>query len=227
MLKGTKYGLIRAYYWEQSRNAVEYIGRAIKRELADELLRAGVAKAILDRVHAYSFFESCGADTVVNGCVDLLGPDLPGLHAFENVFPGWKSGPQLDDIVMLAFADPRNADAWKSILPWLRGDDVMENRYMDLHVEVAMMMFGVRGEKKEGRSFDEVYQAIEAGNSVGIHLPGHYVSAGVVDRGTGNLRIKDSWGGRKPEWKGGGFLQPLGRQEFAAVRETVIYKKPA
>jgi hypothetical protein len=226
-LVGTKYGCDRNFYWEQTRNATEYIIRAIKRELAAALIRAGVSKAILDQVHASGFLESCGAESVVNSCANLLGDNLPGLHAFENIFPGWPTGPQLDDITMLAFSEPRLVNEMAKAIAGWDGSDLMENRFMQLHPVIAWILFGIRAEWKRGRIYDEIYAAAESGNSAGILIPSHYVSAGVVDQDTGELRIKDSWGGRKPEWKGDGFLQPLGRQEFAGVDQTVIYFKPA
>jgi hypothetical protein len=226
-LKGTTFGCDRTYYWEQTRNSVEAIIRAIKAELRVALFKAGVAMALLDDVHIRGYLESCGAEEVINNCANLLGPRLPGLHAFENVFQGWPAGPQLDDIVMLAFSDPRLASAMAAAIAGFHGDEVMENRYMPLHVVIARILFGIRAEHKWGRSFDEIYAAIDSGNSAGILIPGHYVSAGVIDVDAGTLRIKDSWAGRKPEWHGDGFLQPLDRQEFAPVQQTIIYYKPA
>jgi hypothetical protein len=226
-LVGTKYGCDRKYFWEQTRNAIEFVIRAIKAEVYETLLAAGVLKAILDAAHMRGYLESCGADSVVNACGNLLGPDLPGSKELAAIFPNWKRGIQLDDAVMLFFADPDNLSLWQKEIPGLHGDDVMENRYMQLHGLVSKALFNITGQWRSGRSYDEIFQAVEAGHSAGILIPGHYVSAGIVDKDTGDLMIKDSWGGRKPEWKGDGFLQPLGRQEFAGVIQTVIYFKPA
>jgi len=223
---GTKYGCDRTYFWEQTRNCVEYIIRAIKAEVYEKLLEAGVSKAVLDAAHMRGYLESCGADSMVNACGNLLGPDLPGSKELASVFPNWKRGIQLDDAVMLFFSDPDNLILWQKTIPGLHGDDVMENRYMQLHVLAAKALFNVSGIWRMKRTYDEVYQAVEAGHSAGILLPHHYVSTGVVDQDTGDLRIKDSWGNRKPEWNGDGFLQPLTRAEFSPVTQTVIYFKP-
>jgi len=224
-LTGTRYGQVRDYYWVQTNNAIEYIIRAVKGEVADALILAGVAPELLVKVHARGYLESCGAEEVVNNCANLLGPDMPGT-GMSKLFPGWSSGPQLDDVVMLCFSDPRNLSQWEKVIPGLHGDEVMENRYMQLHPTVAKMLFGITGMWRTGRTYEECVQAVQAGHSVGILLPGHFVSSGVVDLDTGELRIKDSWPNRKPEWNGDGFLQPLGREEFAAVQQTVIYFKP-
>lgn len=224
-MRGTKYGLDRTYYWEQTRNGVEYIIRAIKTELTESLMRLGIKKDIIEAAHLQGFLESCGADSVVNACANLMGPDLPGVKTLEKVFPGY--APQLDDITMLCFADSRNLEEWKKYVLGFDGTTVMENRVMDLHVAVARMMFGIHAEKHTGRTFDDIYHTVSDGDSVGIHLPGHYVSAGIIDDETGDLRIKDSWGGRKPEWNGDGFLQVLDREEFKTVKEIVVYHKPS
>lgn len=226
MLKGTKYGLNRKYYYVQTNNAVEYIIRSIKAEMTESLLKAGVSQVTLDKVHSRGYLESCGAEEVVNNCANLLGPDLPGEESLTKIFPGWKRGPQLDDVVMLCFSDPFNMEEWQKIIPGLHGDTVMENRYMELHVRVAKMMFDVKAQWQWGRSWDQVYQAILDGNSVGMLIPGHYISAGIVDDEAQCLRIKDSWPGRKSEWRGNGFLQLFTKYEFSTVKQTVIYYKP-
>jgi hypothetical protein len=232
MLKGTKYGQDRNYYFIQTNNAVEGIVRAIKSDLSRKLLALGVDQKTLDAAHAKSYLESCGAETVTNACANLLGPALPGVSQLSSLFPGWPKGPQLDDIAMLCFSDPANAPEMSRALPGFRGEEEMENRYMELHPVVARMMFGIRAEHKRNRTYDECYQAILEGNSVGLLLPGHYVSAGIVDDASGSIRIKDSWPGRKPEWNGDGFLQPLTRQEFdgigvaGKIEQTVVYYKP-
>lgn len=226
MLKGTQYGQDRNYYYVQTNNAVEYIIRAIKAELGTALAKQGVGQAVLDTVHIRGYLESCGAEELVNNCTNLLGPNTPGVKGLAGIFPGWPAGPQLDDVIMLCFADPANMAAFKAAVPWLDGDSSMENRYMQLHPIVAKMMFGIRAEWKTGRTYEEIVAAIEAGNSIGILLPGHYVSAGIIEDTTRELRIKDSWPGRKPEWNGNGFLQPLTKEEFGTVQQTVIYYKP-
>ena len=226
MLLGTKYGLDREFYFIQTNNAVEHIVHAIKDEVAEKLITQGwVSQAQLDSIHMRGYLESCGAEEVVNNCANLLGPDLPGYRQLQNTFPGW-GGPQLDDVAMLCFSDPRNAAAWVRSIPGFHGDDVMENRYMELHVVVAEMMFGVRSEWERGRTYDECASQVQSGNSVGMLIPGHFISAGIFDTGTGLMRIKDSWPGRKPEWNGDGFLQPITREEFAAVDQTVVYFHP-
>lgn len=226
MLRGTAYGLDRNYYYIQTNNAVEAIIRAIKNELRDELIKQGVSQEILDNVKIKNYLESCGAEEVVNNCTNLLGPNTPGIRGLTELFPRWNGGPQLDDIVMLFFSDPGNAGLFKTVIPWLDVDNSMENRYMQLHPIAARLLFGIRAEWKTGRTYDEIVKAIEDGNSVGILLPRHYVSAGIIEDTTRELRIKDSWPRRKPEWNGDGFLQPLTREEFSSVQQTVIYYKP-
>jgi hypothetical protein len=226
MLKGTQYGQDRNFYYIQTNNAVEAIILAIKTELAADLAKQKVSQAVLDTVHMKYFLESCGAEEIVNNCTNLLGPNTPGVKGLKNIFPGWPSGPQLDDVVMLYFSDPANTDIFQKEIKWLNAKASMENRYMQFHPVVARNLFGIHAEWKTGRTYEEVVAAIEVGNSVGILLPGHYVSAGLIEDTTRELRIKDSWPGRKIEWAGNGFLQPLTRDEFKPVQQTVIYYKP-
>jgi hypothetical protein len=225
MLVGSKYGSIRDYYYIQTNNAVEHIIKAIKQETIDKLMEVGVSQSIIDQIKLRSYLESCGANSVVNACANLLGPSLPGIQ-LPSIFPGWPRGPQLDDIAMLCFSDPNNAAEVVKAIKWIEGETVMENRYMQLHPVIARIMFGIHAEWGECRTYREIYNSITAGNSVGILLPGHYVSAGIVDDLTGDLRIKDSWPNRKPEWKGDGFLQALTQDEFSTVKQTVVYYKP-
>ena len=226
MLVGTKYGQVRDFYFVQTNNAVEYVIRAIKAEMLNALKAvSGIPQGALDLPALRGYLESCGAEEVVNNCANLLGPDLPGYRQLQNIFPGWK-GPQLDDVTMLCFSDPSNAVAWVKAISGFHGDDLMENRYMELHVIVAEMMFGIKSEWKRGRTYDECAAQITAGNSVGMLIPGHFISSGILDTDTGQMRIKDSWPGRKPEWNGDGFLHPITREEFAAVDQTVVYFHP-
>jgi hypothetical protein len=78
------------------------------------------------------------------------------------------------------------------------------------------MLFGVKSEYKQGRNFDEIWNALDAGHSAGILSPGHYI-AGVNPGPTrDSIVVNDSWHG---------FNLPFTRAEYGAVTQTVVYYK--
>ncbi len=221
MISGTAYGNIRKdRYFVQTNNSTEFIIRAAKTDLANRLVKVGVAPGIIKEAGAWAYLESCGGEEVANCSMsmrkEIWRPVTPG---------GWEI--PIDDIVMACFNNPENADRMKAALPGFNGTLAFENRFMQLHPVAAQLVFGIRAEYKKEASFNEIRDQILLGNAVGIHLKGHYVSGVLFDDEKDCILINDSWPGRKPEWKGDGFNRPLDRVEFATgYKEVVIYYRP-
>ncbi len=214
----TKYGSDPDHFYVQTNNAVEYIIRAIKAEMAGKLLKAGVSQATLDLVHAKGYLESCGMDAVCNACGALIEMPTVQLKFSDGTTKPIDKWVQLDDIAMMFINNPKNSALVQAILGAIfDGSEVMENRYMQLHPMVAAMLFGVRAEYKQGRNFDEIWNAVDAGNSAGLLTPGHYVAAVNPGPDKDTLIINDSWHG---------FNLKLSRADFATVTQTVVYYKP-
>jgi len=220
---GAKYGNIRTYYWKQTNNAVEFIIRAIKSEIVEKFVTAGFSRELVTKIVG-GYLESCGVNSVVNCCAAHLGPKTPDI---KQLF-GWaRDLVSLDDVGMLFLNNPDNVDLVRAILPTFDGTLRMENRLMPLHILIAQYFFHIKAEYKKPTTYEEVCKQVKFGNTVGVHLQGHYTGAvRYVDEGD-FLKINDSWGNRKPEWKGDGFNQVLERNEFVtAHKEIVIYYKP-
>jgi hypothetical protein len=218
---GTKYGRIRTgRYCIQKNNSTEFIVRAAKADLASNLINLGVPPIILNEAGAWKYLESCGGESVANCCNSLMevpwNPITPG---------GWEV--PVDDIVMGCFNNPDNAALMKAALPGFDGVLAFENRYMPLHPVVAKLVFGIVAVHKKTSTFEQIRDYLDLGHGVGIHLKGHYVAGVDFDHVKDIIIINDSWGDRKPEWKGDGFNQSLDRIEYAsAYKEIVVYYKP-
>jgi hypothetical protein len=219
MMQGTPYGADRArHYWSQTNNSAEYTIRAIKAEIAAKLLAAGVSQAIVD-LACKGYLESCGMDAMID-CAMSLVADPPDIKTPAGTVL------DLDDVAMMIASSPKHAFLMRAAVPGLNTDLTMENRIMQLHPVVCSLMFkDVVGQYvSSALSYDDVVAKVLSGLPVEIHLPGHYVPAVLVEKDDGTLRINDSWGGRKPEWKGDGFCRLLDRAEFATAKpEFVIY----
>jgi hypothetical protein len=221
VIRGTAYGAVRAdRYFIQTNNSTEFIVRAAKADLARRLINVGVAPSIVNEAGAWGYLESCGGNSIANACSCMIKdpwkPVTPG---------GWEI--PADDIVMACMNNPGNADLMKAALPGFDGLLTFENRFMPLHPVAARLIFGIRAEYHIAGTFDRIRDQILFGNSVGIHLKGHYVAGVLFDDERDCILINDSWPGRKPEWKGDGFNRTLYRDEFAqGHREIVVYIKP-
>jgi hypothetical protein len=220
---GGKYGSDRAYYWKQTNNSTEAIIRATKAETIEMLVASGFNRAtVTDLLKGY--LESCGGGEVTNCCAALLGPKTPDP---QRLFGWTRPLVSLDDIVMACFNNPDNVDLMRAAIPGFDGTYTMENRYMPLHAVVAGLLFGIKAEHRKVATYEDVRDQLKLGNTVGVHLPKHYTAAVRYVEDGDFFKINDSWGGRKPEWKGDGFNQVLERTEFAtAHKEIVVYFNP-
>ena len=159
--------------------------------------------------------ESCGptaATTIVDMMDNLQAPLTPG---------GWE--PQPEDVLMLWFNDPRNADIMKSIR---RGvEEFPGNQVPQYYPQAVREVYGVRAEFIFTSDFGRIADLLSQGNGVMLCLkdPGHYVAAVAYSDMKGEIIYHDPW----PARLGTGFNLALGLAEYIDnVKEfAVVFPK--
>ena len=222
-MSGTLYGHDRNFYWKQTNNAVEYIGRALKAELGNAIIRLGVAPSIVKEAGAFRYLESCGGGGIANCSGAVRGPKLPDM---KKLF-GWsRLYVSLDDVIMCFLSNPDNADLMRQVIPGFNGTHAMENRFPRLHQVAARYLFGVRAEFMPEIEYTDIKRLVLVGCAVTVHLKGHFTSAVDWNTATDEGVQNDSWGDRKPEWHGDGFNRPLTFAEWADGHKDVTVYYP-
>ena len=141
------------------------------------------------------WLETCGPHSMANAVL-AVAPD-PSIYDVKTP-GGWV--PRMPDLATLFFNGPQQIPAFQKLLPDTDFDTALENEYLALYPTACAALFGVRCQYKASHTWQDLIDAMKAGQSVQIVLtkPGHFLAVVGYDDQTNELVYIDPDDRRQP-----------------------------